>query len=171
MSLDVASFQNLMGQVDNFVAQASEMQAKLVNQKHRELFDNLFAKIREARQEAETAVPNAINALNQKKEEVKQQLQQLREEIPKRKKERQELAKKARQVAAKREEDKKKLKAKPPKVNLAKVKMPQGWGDQLKDELLSKFGNLPAAPPSAPRDAAIWDDWHWGGDMPGGKEG
>lgn len=171
MSLDIDNFQDLMGQVDNFVAQASAMQASLANQKHRELFDTLFSKIREARAEAETAVPAAINALNQRKEEVKAQLKQLEEEIPKRKKERQDLAKKAKEVAARREEDKKKLKAKPPKVNLAKVKMPQGWGDQLKDELLNKFGNLPVAPSSAPRDAAIWDDWHWGGEAPGGKEG
>lgn len=169
MSLDLGDFQNLMGDVDNYIGQIADAQSRLVNQQHRDMFENLLSKMREARQEAEVAVPKAINGLKERQERVKAKLKKLRDEAPQRKARRDALLKKAKEVNARREADKKKILAKPVKPKLAKVKMPKGWGDQLKDELLNKFGKLPAAPMSAPRDAAIWDDWQWNGDKPLGE--
>lgn len=169
MSLDFGDFNNLMGHVDNFVNQISDVQSRMINTQHREMFENLISKIREARQEAEVAVPAAIKGLQEKRERVVAKLKKLNDEAPQRKARRDALVAKAKEVNAKREEEKKKLRAKPVKAKLSKVKMPPGWGDHLKDELLNKFGKLPAAPLSAPRDAAIWDDWQWNGDKPIGE--
>lgn len=169
MAFDVDSFQQLMGQAGDAFNQLDAAQASLTNQKYRDLFDNLISKGREAIEQAEATAPAVFESFKTRRAAVEAKANQLRDEAPEREKKRQELVEQVKQAVAKREEDKQKMKAKPPKVDLAKVKMPNGWGEQLKDELLSKFGHLPASHPAAHRDAAIWDDWNWGGDMPGGK--
>ncbi|MFI4874778.1 MAG: hypothetical protein ACIALR_05555 [Blastopirellula sp. JB062] len=157
-------FAGALSQMDTFLAKATAVSNTLVNPKQRELYSQALQLARKARLEMETAVPAALQSIAQTKEKASSDLTRLRSGVERLKQRQQEAKKVAQQAAAKMKAAQAEMKKAPVKASLKAIKMPPAWGDQLKDELLGKFGNLPSAPKAAPRDAAIWDDWQWNND-------
>ncbi|UUO06642.1 hypothetical protein M4951_25275 [Blastopirellula sp. J2-11] len=163
-------FASALSQMDTFLVKANAINSSLINSKQREIFGQALAMAKKARVEMETAVPAALQAIEQTKQKATNDLASLRAGVPALKQKQQEMKQTAQQASAKMKEAKAKMKKAPVKASMKGIKMPPAWGDQLKDELLNKFGNLPSAPTAAPRDAAIWDDWQWGaGEKPMGE--
>ncbi|EAQ82355.1 hypothetical protein [Blastopirellula marina] len=157
-------FPAALDKMDGFLSQATAINNTLTDAKQRELYGQALALAKKARLEMETAVPAAAKAIEETKQNAIAGMTKSRAGLPALKQRSQELKQTATTAAAKVKQMQANMKKLPAKPSVKGIKMPPAWGDQLKDELLNKFGNLPSAPVSAPRDAAIWADWQWNSD-------
>jgi polyhydroxyalkanoate synthesis regulator phasin len=148
MSLET-EFSAILGELTKFQSAIGRMHHGLHAQKEKEILGDLLSKIDQARTEAETAVPAAI----QKIRDVAQDVQARAQEQQKK------LADLQKQI-----EERKKNPPKPPAPPAKpEVQFDPNLGAQLAQELMQRVAPAQAAPTEKPTQVIkeIWEDWNW----------
>lgn len=148
MSLET-EFSAILGELTKFQSAIGRVHKGLHAQKEKEILGELLGKIDQARTDAETAVPAAI----QKIRDVAQEVQARAEEQQKK------LAELQKQI-----EERKKNPPQPPAPPAKpEVHFDPNLGAQLAHELIERVAPMQAAPIEKPTQVIkeIWEDWNW----------
>lgn len=148
MSL-ATEFSEILNELSRFQSAIGRVHEGVRSQKEREMLGELITKINEARSQAETAVPAAIDKIKQ----VAQEVQQRAEE------QKQKLAELYKQI----EERKNNPPKAPPPPPKPELHFDPNLGAQLSQELIQHVAppTTGAAPPATQVIKEIWEDWNW----------